>query len=57
TLRPKGVESCHNGYRNVMVDGLMILGSKMASKASIVIRDVELGSSPICSWSRLVGAS
>ena len=43
TLRPKGVESCHNGYRNVIENGHMIPGSKMASKASIVICDVELG--------------
>ncbi len=43
TLRPKGVESCHNGYRNVMANGHIIPGSKMASKAFIVICDVELG--------------
>ena len=43
TLRPKGVESCHNGYRNVIENGHMIPGSKMASKAFIVICDVELG--------------
>ncbi len=43
TLRPKGVESGHNGYHDVMEYGLTIPGSKMASKASIVICDVELG--------------
>ena len=43
TLRPKGVESGHNGYRNVIENGHMIPGSKMASKAFIVICDVELG--------------
>ena len=43
TLRPKGVEFGHNGYHDVMGNGHMIPGSKMASKASIVICDVELG--------------
>jgi hypothetical protein len=36
TLRPKGVESGHNGYHNVMAYGHTIPGSKMASKAFIV---------------------
>jgi len=43
TLRPKGVEFGHNGYHNVMVYGHTIPGSKMASKAFIVICDVKLG--------------
>ncbi|NAS88817.1 hypothetical protein C4E24_03640 [ANME-1 cluster archaeon AG-394-G21] len=43
TLRPKGVESCHNGYRDIRGNGHTISGSKMASKAFIVICDVELG--------------
>ena len=45
TLKPKGMESCHNGCRNVMRDGQTIPGLKMASKAFIVIRDIELGKS------------
>ena len=43
TLRPKGVEFGHNGYRDVIENGHTIPGSKMASKAFIVICDVELG--------------
>jgi len=43
TLRPKGAESDHNGYLDVMGNGQMVLGSQMASKAFIVICDVELG--------------
>ena len=43
TLRPKGAESDHNGYWDVMGNGQMVLGSQMASKAFIVICDVELG--------------
>lgn len=43
TLRPKGVEFGHNGYHNVMEYGHAIPGSKMASKAFIIICDVELG--------------
>ena len=43
TLRPKGVEFGHNGYHDVMGNGHMIPGSKMASKVFIVICDVELG--------------
>jgi len=56
TLRPKGTESDYKGYSDVIVDGQTLPGSKMASKASIVICDVELGSSPIYSWNRRVGA-
>jgi len=43
TLKPKGMESDHNGWHDVMGNGQMIPGLKMASKASIVICDVELG--------------
>jgi hypothetical protein len=43
TLKPKGIESDHNGCRNVMGDGQMIPGLKMASKAFIVICGAELG--------------
>ncbi|MEA2051644.1 MAG: hypothetical protein U9O90_02325 [Euryarchaeota archaeon] len=43
TLRPKGVESDHNGCWDVMGDGQTVLGSQMASKAFILICDVELG--------------
>ncbi len=43
TLRPKGTESGHNGYHDVMVDGHTIPGSKMASKVSISICGAELG--------------
>jgi len=43
TLRPKGTESDHNGYWDVMGNGQTVLGSQIASKASIVICDVELG--------------
>ncbi|KAF5437433.1 hypothetical protein C5S35_04075 [Candidatus Methanophagaceae archaeon] len=43
TLRPKGMESDHNGWRDVMRGGQRIPGLEMASKAFIVICDVELG--------------
>lgn len=43
TLRPKGTESDHNGYWDVMGNGQTVLGSQIASKAFIVICDVELG--------------
>ena len=43
TLRPKGVESDHNGCRNVMGGGQMIPDLKMASKAFIIICGAELG--------------
>ena len=43
TLRPKGVEFGHNGCHDVIENGHMIPGLKMASKAFIVICDVELG--------------
>jgi hypothetical protein len=43
TRRPKGAESCHNGYWNVIGDGKTILGSKMASKAFTSICDGEFG--------------
>ena len=43
TLKPKGMESDHNGWHDVMGDGQMIPGLKMASKAFIGICDVELG--------------
>ncbi|MGB2729040.1 MAG: hypothetical protein WBD09_11355, partial [Halobacteriota archaeon] len=43
TLKPKGAESDHNGYCNVMGNGHTILGSKMASKAFINICGAELG--------------
>jgi hypothetical protein len=43
TLRPKGAESVHNGYWDVMGNGQTVLGSQMASKAFIGICDVELG--------------
>nr|QNT35529.1 hypothetical protein NCGJLENL_00013 [uncultured Methanosarcinales archaeon] len=43
TLRPKGTEPDHNGCRDAMEDGQTILSSKMASKAFIIICDVELG--------------
>jgi len=56
TLRPKDTESDYNGYSDVIVDGQTLSGSKMASKASIVICDVELGSSHICSRNRRVRA-
>jgi len=37
------MEFGHNGYHDVMGNGHMIPGLKMASKAFIVICDVELG--------------
>jgi len=43
TLRPKGAESDHNGCWDVMGDGQTVLCSQMASKAFIIICDVELG--------------
>nr|AAU83419.1 hypothetical protein GZ28B8_15 [uncultured archaeon GZfos28B8]QNO58290.1 hypothetical protein IGEJHNFM_00006 [Methanosarcinales archaeon ANME-1 ERB7] len=43
TLRPKGMEPDHNGCRDAMGDGPRVLGSEMASKAFIIISDVELG--------------
>lgn len=32
TLKPKGIESGYNGSADIMANGQMILGSKMASK-------------------------
>ena len=55
THKPKGMESDHNGWHDVIGAGQMIPGLKMASKAFIVICDVELGSSPICARNRRVG--
>jgi len=43
TLKPKGMESDHNGCRDVMGNGQTILGLKMASKAFIIICGAELG--------------
>jgi len=43
TLKPKGMESDHNGCHDVMGDGQTILGLKMASKAFIIICGAELG--------------
>ena len=43
TLRPKGVESGHNGYHNVMENGQTIPGLKVASKAFVSICGAELG--------------
>jgi len=43
TLEPKGIESDYNGYEYVIGNGQMVLGLKMASKASAIICDVELG--------------
>ena len=43
TLRPKGMESDHNGYWNVMGNEQTIPGLQMASKAFVIICDVELG--------------
>ena len=43
TLRPKGVESGHNGYHNVMENGQTIPGLKVAFNAFICICGAELG--------------
>ncbi|NQE53546.1 hypothetical protein C5S29_08130 [ANME-1 cluster archaeon GoMg3.2] len=43
TLKPKGMESDHNGWHDVMGGGRMIPGLKMGSKAFIVICGAELG--------------
>ena len=43
TLEPKGMEPDYNGYEYVIGNGQMVLGLKMASKASAIICDVELG--------------
>ena len=43
TLRPKGMESDHNGYWNVMGNEQTIPGLQMASKAFVIICDAELG--------------
>jgi len=36
TLKPKGTESGYNGSTDIMANGQMILGSKMASKVFIL---------------------
>jgi len=43
TLRPKGTKSDYNGCRDVVGGGRTVSGSQMASKAFIIICDVELG--------------
>ena len=43
TLRPKGTKSDYNGYRDVIGDGQTVSGLQMASKAFIIICDMELG--------------
>ncbi len=43
TLKPKGKESDQNGCWHIMVNGQMILGLQMASKAFGIIHDGELG--------------
>ena len=43
TLRPKGTKPDYTGYRDVIGDGQMVSGSQVASKAFIIICDVELG--------------
>ena len=43
TLRPKGTKPDYTGYRDVMGNGQTVSGSQVASKAFIIICDVELG--------------
>ena len=43
TLRPKGTKPDYTGYRDVIGDGQTVSGSQVASKAFIIICDVELG--------------
>ena len=43
TLEPKGMESDYNGCEYVIGNGQMVPGLQMASKASAIICDVELG--------------
>nr|QNO46781.1 hypothetical protein DEIDBPHB_00030 [Methanosarcinales archaeon ANME-2c ERB4] len=46
TLRPKGEESDYNGWIDVIGNGHTVLGLQMASKAFIIICDVEPGFAP-----------
>ena len=43
TLRPKGTKPDYNGCRDVVGNGQTVSGLQMASKAFIIICDVELG--------------
>ena len=43
TLKPKGMESDYNDWQCIIRNGQVVPGLKMASKAFINIRDVELG--------------
>lgn len=43
TLRPKGMDSDYNGCRDVVWGEQTFSGLQMASKASIIICDIELG--------------
>ena len=47
TLKPKGTESGHNGSVDIMTNGQMIPGSKMASKVFILFVAWNLVN-PIC---------
>ena len=49
SLGPKGTESDYNGCCHIIGNGRTVSGLEMASKAFIIIRDAELGSSYICS--------
>ncbi len=42
-LEPKGMESDYGGYYNIMGNGYMIPGLKMASKVFTTIYGAELG--------------
>ena len=43
TLKPKGMKSDYNGCSDIIGDGQMVSGLKMASKAFVIICGVELG--------------
>ena len=49
TLKPKGIESGYNGSADIIANGQMILGSKMASKVFTLFVVWNLVN-PICSF-------
>ncbi len=51
TLKPKGIESGHNGSADIMANGQMVLGLQMASKVFILFMVWNLVN-PICSFKK-----
>ncbi len=55
SLRPKGMKADYNGCCHIIGNGRAVSGLEMASKAFIIIRDAEPGSSPMHSQNSWVG--